>query len=197
MLTWSVGCAPDSTAQMPLPPPPGPGGGSTPFFMDGINQPPMPLAEEVELADEAPVVGVVVGNEARAYVIQEMSDTDCHVVNDVVEGVPISMTYCDYTDRARVLTRASGSELIDLGLGGWLNGEMSVRLDGRMYQQTSEDIPLDDHPYERMAWSEWKAKHPETRVFVGKKPKRAAPAAVQEPAAPGDDAESSAETPAG
>jgi hypothetical protein len=96
-----------------------------------------------------------------------MSSMTSHVVNDVIADMPVSVTYCDRTDCTRVLTRSRGREPINLWLGGWTGKEMLLFLDGHGYPQSSANLPLQEHPFERTTWGEWRAKHPHTEIYLG------------------------------
>lgn len=115
-----------------------------------------------------PLVGVVVGQEPRAYLLYAMRGMSSHVVNDLIADTPVSVTYCDKADCARVFTSERSGEPLDLWLGGWMKQQMAVWLNERMYVQKSSEIPLDDLPFERTTWGDWKTRHSSTLVFTGK-----------------------------
>jgi hypothetical protein len=50
---------------------------------------------------------------------------------------------------------------------GFINGEMWLRVDGRMLPQSSQEIPLTDQTSTFTSWKEWKAAHPSTSVYTG------------------------------
>ena len=139
----------------------------TPFFVPGIQQPVMLTVAEAQVADDEPVIGVQIGGQARAYLLRAMSAMSSHVVNDLIGEVPLSVTYCDQTECARVLVSKERGKPIALSTGGFMNGQMAVRLLEEMYEQMSPDLPLDDLPFQRLSWGEWKAAHPGTVIFVG------------------------------
>ena len=140
---------------------------STPFIVDGIEAPEMTAAAETKLAADDRIVGVIIGEQPRAYSITAMSDMAAHVVNDVVGDTAVSITYCDRTDCTRAFTFDTSGNAIHLSTGGFMNGEMALRLDQEMYSQTSPDIPLQDHEFEVTTWGEWIQKHPNSLVFDG------------------------------
>lgn len=51
----------------------------------------VPAAEAAFLTDDAEVLGLVVKGRARAYAVTMLSYH--HVVNDVIEGIPVAVTY--------------------------------------------------------------------------------------------------------
>jgi hypothetical protein len=137
----------------------------------------MPVAEPGESADvedDAEVIGVSVEGRARAYLISAMSRQLTHVIDDVIEGVPVTATYCDRTSCARVFTGPKSDQPLEVGLGGWLEGEMLLQISGRFFRQDSRlfldnsgELPFDDLSFERTTWKEWKAAHPDTDIFTG------------------------------
>lgn len=146
---------------------PGAGNMSTPFMMPGIAEPKMYPADSVTISEESPIIGVIVNGEARAYLCLSMSSPAYHVVNDRIGTTPVSVVYCDRTDCARVLTGDFPDSPISLSLGGFMNNELTVQFQGRMYSQSSTELPLSDHDFVRTSWGEWKEQYPDSVVFLG------------------------------
>jgi Protein of unknown function (DUF3179) len=144
-----------------------PGGLSTPFIVPGIRQPAMISVAEAQLPDETRVVGIVHGTEARAYTVNSLSRMMTHVVNDLIQDVPVSITYCDLSDCARVLTTGTRGTPIDLWTGGFTNGQLQLRFEERQYTHMSEELPLEDYPFTVTTLKEWRESHPDTLVYVG------------------------------
>lgn len=141
------------------------------YVQPGFQRPPMRTAEEAELKDEDVVIGVVINGVARAYSIQAMSDFNengmlPHVLNDVIERTPVSVTFCDLKDCARVFTKHGAHQPLELGIGGWADQEMQLMLDGVKFSQSAKDAPLADLEFTRTDWKSWRTEHPETLVFV-------------------------------
>lgn len=134
-------------------------------------------AHDVLLGDQDPVIGIVVGGEARAYAIEafaarnirQVEDLGVHIVHDSVGECPICVTHCDRTHASRVLTRRSKEAAASpaaVRLGGW-NRSLLLLIDGQRYEQSSAEVPLDDLPFETTTWGEWRVKHPQARVYAG------------------------------
>lgn len=142
---------------------------STPFLAEGVSMPALHSADKVTLDSDARVIGLIIDGEARAYSIDSMSAMTNHVVNDQIKGVPVSVTYCDRTDNTRAFSVPADSDAqsISLSLGGFSQGEMQLMLNGKMYPQSSTEIPLCDFQYEVTDWESWRQTHPETLVFTG------------------------------
>jgi hypothetical protein len=141
--------------------------------------PPSLAPNEAKLPPDEIVIGVEVGGDARAYRFASFEWKSGHLVNDLVGGVPVSVAYCDLTGCLRVYSGPRDAVPLDLNVAGVLNGEMIIRHGGRMYFHKSgnEVEPGDGSPklpYTLITptvttWKEWTAKHPETRVYVGKR----------------------------
>jgi hypothetical protein len=142
----------------------------------------MTRAAAATIGDSAVVIGVVVAGEARAYSIDAMRmppeaigedapDIDYfmkrHVVNDLIGGVPVSITYCDLTRQVRVLTDASRNCPLPLCVAGQRDGQMLLLFEGTRYLQNDEAIPLDDLCFEVTTWTQWEQHHPQTTIYAG------------------------------
>src|SRR5262245_25715745 len=63
---------------------------------EGTRQPPAVPAAAAKLDDDDVVIGVVAAGRARAYLLRAMDGgPENHIVNDLVGGAPVSVTYCD------------------------------------------------------------------------------------------------------
>lgn len=137
--------------------------------------PPTPAAvAAAKLKDTDAVIGVVVEGRPRAYVVQALSYPRTHVVDDVVAGRPVTVTYCDIKDCTRVFT-GDGDGPLDVGVGGYDDG-LLLRTNGRRYRQDSgeametvEPLPFPEMGFVRTTWKEWRDAHPDTDV-VGATP---------------------------
>jgi hypothetical protein len=122
-------------------------------------------------------------------------DAHAHVVNDVVGGVPISVTYCDLYRCTRVFTTITPGGPLDLSVGGVKSGGLILRVGGHSYrqdsgaplQQDSPPFPYDLHLGEVRTWGQWRRAHPDTDVYLGltasEPPPASAPAAEPAPRA--------------
>jgi hypothetical protein len=143
-----------------------------------ILKPKVESAETADVADDDEVIGVTIDGQHRAYLVKALSTMLTHVVDDLVEGVPVTVTYCDRTACARVFTSAKHGQPLEVGQGGWLEqGGMLLFYGGRFFPQTGsefidkpEPVPLDDLPFEKTTWKEWKAAHLDSEIFVGLPP---------------------------
>ena len=123
-------------------------------------------ADEVIIPDETMIIGVELGGSFRAYLPGGMNDMDQHVLHDEFNGEPITVTYCDISDCARVFVRGDIAAH-QIHMGGFNGYEMLLLIDEKRYVQSDQKMPLDEYPIKRMAWGEWKTSHPETTIYVG------------------------------
>ena len=141
---------------------------STPFIWPGMKNPKFVAAAEADLLDHMQIIGITVGDSARAYAVNDLSGMTTHVVNDVLEDSAVSVTYCNRTDIARVFANSESKTSMDLGVGGWQGNQMLITLDGKFFLQVANDIPLKEYSSTRTTWGEWKTLHPETTLCVTK-----------------------------
>ena len=148
----------------------------SPMLMPGIDRPDVVAADKAGLADDEPVIGVVSNGKPRAYRVAAFIGVTRHVVNDVVAGRPVTVTYCDKNDCARAFTGDKAGEPLEVALGG-LAGDMLLRgPDGNFFWQPTGRLAdpergdvqaFDLMPITRTTWQEWREAHPTTDVYVG------------------------------
>lgn len=152
----------------------------------GLDHPRVSPAQEARVEDDEEVIGVMVGDKARAYRIKVMEGPRRHIVNDVINGVPISITFCDITMCARAFTSDSTHKTLDLDTGGFHDHQMVLLIDGRLYyQKTGKAVPANafkmqgyeppddktvpfpfaEYPIVRSSWKAWKVAHPNTDIY--------------------------------
>jgi hypothetical protein len=128
-------------------------------------------------ADDAPVLGVAIGGEARAYPIPLL---DWHeLVNDRVGGQPILVSWCPLCGTGMVFDRRIDGEPRRFGVSGLL-----YRSDVLMFDRETESLwsqiaseavtgPLRGRRLvllrsERTTWEDWKRRFPGTTVLSRK-----------------------------
>ncbi len=159
------------------------GSDETCFCITALDEPPVVSAAEADwYPDHRPVFGVEVNGEYRAYPINVMEAHE--LVNDVLGGSPISLTYCTLCRSAvaylldelpagveRPVLRTSGllqrsnklvfdrttSSLIDQFTGEALSGPLA-----------DAGLVLPRLTVVTSRWDEWKAAHPETTFMNGR-----------------------------
>jgi hypothetical protein len=147
---------------------------ATPFLWPGIHQPPTVAAAEAGLADDTEILGVRVADRSRAYVLKAFHDASRLVVNDLLEKTPVTVTYSDRSNHARVFTSKDRETPLEVWLGGWKDGMVLLMERVFYYQESGKAltdapgvIPYPDLPFERMTWKTWWTAHPDTDVYLG------------------------------
>lgn len=126
-----------------------------------------------EWSDDEPVVGLVVGEDARAYPVRLLSLHE--IVNDVVGGRPVAITWCPLCYTSLVFDRTVGRELT-FGVSGYLFHNNLVMYDHQTNTLWSQLLAqgirgalrgrrLEVLPALLTTWGAWKQAHPETRVL--------------------------------
>lgn len=147
---------------------------STPMVVAGIEDPEMVTAEAAGLLPDDEVIGILVDGQPLAYPLRRLSGMMDHVVNDVlsVSGngrQPYSVAYCDMTDCIRVWVPVDESvdESLKIGTLGVIEGGLAVTVGNEHYKQTDPIPGLKEIEFERLDWSDWLAKHPNTLIYRG------------------------------
>lgn len=85
------------------------------------------VSESTDISDEEPVIGVVMGNEAKAYPLRILMWHE--IVNDSVAGVPVAVTYCPLCNTSIVFDRRLDGQTLDFGTTGKLRHSDLVMYD--------------------------------------------------------------------
>ncbi len=126
------------------------------------------------LDEQEPVIALVLGDQARAYPLQIM--TWHEIVNDVVAGVPVTVTFCPLCNSAVAFERRLDGKVYDFGVSGNLRNSDLIMWDRQTeswWQQfTGEAIVgalagrrLKFVPATIVAWADFKAAHPQGSVL--------------------------------
>ncbi len=121
-----------------------------------------------------PVILVRVGEDARAYPLQIL--TWHEIVNDVVGGEPLTVTFCPLCNTAIAFRRTVGERVLDFGTTGRLRYSNLIMYDrqtetwwqqgdGRAIVGALTGTQLDLYPAVIIAWADFKTAHPEGRVL--------------------------------
>lgn len=126
------------------------------------------------LEDREPVIVVEVGGDARAYPYQILIWHE--IVNDVVGGRPLVITFCPLCNTALVFDRRHAGRTLDFGATGRLRHSDLVMYDRQTeswwQQATGEGIvgrfagdTLTFFPAQTLRWADFKRAHPGGRVL--------------------------------
>lgn len=135
----------------------------------------VPVAEEDELADREPVIGLIINGDARAYPLRIMMWHE--IANDVVGGTPVVVTYCPLCNTAIAFEAEIDGRTLDFGTSGKLRFSDLVMYDrqtqswwqqfsgrGLVGEYAGTLLPLVSTRL--MSWGEFKSDHPEGQVLV-------------------------------
>ncbi|MEE9237116.1 MAG: DUF3179 domain-containing protein [Thermoplasmata archaeon] len=120
------------------------------------------------------VIGLEIDSDARAYPVKILNHHE--IVNDVVGGVPVAVTFCPLCNTAIVYDRAVGGQILTFGVSGLLFKSNLVMYDEETesfwIQITSEAVqgPLHGTILERIPatvieWNGWKERYPESLLL--------------------------------
>lgn len=138
----------------------------------------VPVAEG-EYDDREPVIGLTIDGDARAYPLSIL--TWHEIVNDVVGGQPVIVTYCPLCNAALVFDRTVAGEAVEFGTTGKLRNSDLVMYDrateswwqqftGEAIAGTRTGERLDLLPSRLESWAEFRERQPEGRVLVPNDP---------------------------
>jgi hypothetical protein len=121
-------------------------GGPSKDGIPSIDDPQFTPAGEVNgLAPEEPVVSLILGEDARAYPLRVMIWHE--IVNDVVAGIPVTVTYCPLCNTGIVFDRRLDGRTLDFGTTGKLRNSDLVMYDRQTeswWQQFGGDAIVGD-----------------------------------------------------
>ncbi len=137
------------------------------------------VAESEDLLPREPVIGLTVNGESRAYPLRIL--TWHEIVNDVIGGVPVAVTYCPLCNAAIVFDRRVEGRVLEFGTTGKLR-----RSDLVMYDRTTESwwqqflgeaivgeltgTRLEMLPARLESWERFSKRHPDGQVQVPNNP---------------------------
>ncbi len=92
-----------------------------------IDKPRFEPLDEVTLPDREPVIGLRIGDDIRAYPLRILIRHE--IVNDVVGGVPVVVTFCPLCNTAMVFDRTVDGRVLEFGVSGKLRNSDLVMYD--------------------------------------------------------------------
>ena len=134
-----------------------------------------PVADHDGLVDVDPVVGLTINGDARAYPLEIL--TWHEIVNDVVGGVPVAVTYCPLCNSAPVFERTVGDQVLEFGTTGKLKDSNLIMYDRTTetwWQQFTGDAivgamtgaKLTLVPARLQSWAQFRADNPAGQVLI-------------------------------
>ena len=107
--------------------PGGPGKDGIPAIDEPRFGPVGTIIAEKRYGHEEPVIGLILNGDARAYPLQILMWHE--IVNDVVGGIPVTVTYCPLCNSAIVFDRRVAGRVLDFGVSGNLRKSDMVMYD--------------------------------------------------------------------
>jgi hypothetical protein len=150
------------------------GGGPARDGIPSIDNPKFVSASEAGLEDFELVLGLDLNGDVRAYPLNILVWHE--IVNDVVGGEPVAVTYCPLCFTNQVFKRTIDEQVVEFGTSGKLYNSNLV-----MYDRTSETLwsqalgqaivgehagkKLERVPFDIAYWKEWKALYSDSKVL--------------------------------
>ncbi len=137
------------------------------------------LDRVADLHPEEAVISMVIGGEARAYPLRVLMWHE--IVNDVVAGVPVAVTYCPLCNTSIVFDRRLDGRILDFGTTGKLRHSDLVMYDRQTeswWQQFGGEAivgeltgrSLDILPSRLESFASFRERAPDGRVLVPDRP---------------------------
>lgn len=151
-------------------------GGPPPDGIPSIDDPAFAAVPTIDwLADDEAVMVLQVDDAVHVYPVQVMIWHE--IVNDVVAGVPVAMTYCPLCNSAVAFDRRVAGRTLDFGTSGALYQSAMVmydrqteslwtHVDGRAVIGTLAGAHLDQISVATVAWRDARHAHPDGRVLT-------------------------------
>ena len=138
-----------------------------------------PASEQPQLGEKEPVITITQGGETKGYPLRVL--TWHEIVNDVVGGVPVAVTYCPLCNAAIVFDRSLDGEAVEFGTTGKLRNSDLVMYDRKTeswwQQYTGEAIVgsslgtrLKMLPARVVSFQDFRNAHPEAPVLIPSDP---------------------------
>jgi hypothetical protein len=134
----------------------------------------VPVADATFLDDREPVLVVALNGEARAYPVQILIWHE--LVNDVVGGTPVAVSYCPLCNSSVVFDRTAQSRVLDFGVSGLLRNSDLVMYDRQTeswWQQITGEAVVGDFTGTHLnvlasttiAFADFRTAYPDGRVL--------------------------------
>ena len=150
-------------------------GGPPPDGIPPVDEPRFLPADDVPwLTDGEAVVSLSIGDEHRAYPVQVMVWHE--IVNDTVDGTPVSITYCPLCNSALAFDRRLDGRVMTFGTSGKLylsdlvmydrqTESLWSQIEGRAIAGVQTGAQLERIPVQTVTWKQWREAHPDGWVL--------------------------------
>ncbi len=149
---------------------------------DGIPSIDAPQFESVQVADvylsdTGSGINLKIGNTRRFYPFQILVWHE--IVNDVIEGTPLAVTYSPLTQSVAVFDRRVGETVVEFGVSGKLYNNNLLMYDRETESLWSQilgkgvvgeraDVSLRSYPYTVTTWADFRSDYPSAQVLSRK-----------------------------
>ena len=152
------------------------GGGPPKDGIPSIDDPVFATAENAHfMSDSDTVIGLEISGETRAYPLFILVWHE--IVNDVVGGIPVSVTYCPLCYTNQVFERVIDGKEVEFGTSGKLYNSNLLMYDRLTESYWSQALgmavkgeltgyKLNLIPFDVITWGDWKKIHPDTLVLT-------------------------------
>ena len=151
-------------------------GGPPPDGIPAIDRPSFvtPAVAAAWLRPKEPVLAVEIGGDARVYPLQILMWHE--IVNDIVGGRPVVITYCPLCNSGIVFARTVDRTVLDFGTSGKLyrsdlvmydrqTHSLWAQMEGRAIVGARAGTRLAMLPGNTLAFETWRAAHPDGKVL--------------------------------
>ncbi len=152
------------------------GGGPPKDGIPSIDNPQFTIVNESQfVADSDIVIGLNINGETKAYPLFILVWHE--IVNDIVGGIPVAITYCPLCYTNQVFDRTLDGTVVEFGTSGKLYNSNLVMYDRLTDSYWSQGLgmaimgelsgdTLDTIPFDVISWGDWKSMHPDTLVLT-------------------------------
>lgn len=146
---------------------------------DGIPSIDKPMFVNIQkanfMSDSDTVIGIEINGEAKAYPLFILVWHE--IVNDIVGGIPVAVTYCPLCYTNQVFERVINGEVVEFGTSGKLYNSNLLMYDRLTESYWSQALgmavkgELSGHklnliPFDVITWKDWKTIHQDTLVLT-------------------------------
>jgi hypothetical protein len=151
-------------------------GGPPPDGIPAIDRPKFASPDDAArwLQPKEPVLALTINGDSRAYPLQIL--TWHEIVNDVVGGVPVAITFCPLCNSGLAFERSIGGATLDFGTSGMLyksdlvmydrqSHSLWSQMEGRAIVGDRVGTRLTARPANTIAFEDWRGAHPAGKVL--------------------------------
>ena len=151
-------------------------GGPPKDGIPSIDSPVFAAAAEADFIQNGDLIlGVFTGGEARAYPINILNWHE--IVNDIIGGKPVAVTYCPLCGSGVVFSSEVGGKTLEFGVSGLLYNSDVLLYDRQTHSLWSQLLRravsgeysgenLAVLPVQHTTWRDWREQYPDTKILL-------------------------------